>query len=108
MILKQGDLAPKIQSPLTSNGTAVNLTGATVLFRLKRLSGAFVFSKTATIVSPATNGIVEYQLVSGDLAALTPGAYLGEWVVTYADTRVQRFPQGWDLELVVKPAAPAA
>jgi len=43
-----------------------------------------------------------------DTNLLTPGAYLGEVVVTFADGRVERFPQRWDLEVVIKPAAPAA
>ncbi len=102
MYLKQGDTAPKVQGDLNAD-----VTGATVLFRLMKLNGTFVMSRTATITD-AANGIVEYQWVSGDLALLLPGAYRAEFVVTFADTRVERFPQRSYLELIVKPAVPAA
>src|SRR6266542_3470439 len=105
MNLKQGDTAPKVQGALTSGptNTPVNVTGATVLFRLMKLNGTFVMSKTAS-VTDAVNGLVEYQWVSGDLALLLPGAYRAEFVVTFADTRVERFPQRSYLEVIVRPA----
>jgi hypothetical protein len=105
LTLKQGDTAPKAQFDLNAD-----VTGATSsLFRLKRMvTGLFVMSRTVTWTD-AANGIGEYQWVSPtDTNLLTPGAYLGEVVVTFADGRVERFPQRWDLEVVIKPAAPAA
>jgi hypothetical protein len=105
MRLKQGDTAPKAQFDLNAD-----VTGATSsLFRLKRMvNGLFVMSRTVTWTD-APNGIGEYQWVSPtDTNLLTRGVYLGEVVVTFADGRVQRFPQGWDLELIIEEAAPAA
>ncbi|MGH2376205.1 MAG: hypothetical protein ACRDIC_22410 [bacterium] len=44
--------------------------------------------------------------MAGDLAVLVPGAYRAEFVVTFADARIERFPQRFYLELMVKPKVP--
>jgi hypothetical protein len=100
MKLKVGDTAP---DPVADLNTDVS--GATVLFRLMKLNGAFVFSRAATIDN-AVNGIVRYTWQAGDTN--TAGAYLGEFVVTYAGGDVQRFPQGSYLEVLIRPAVPAS
>jgi uncharacterized protein YaiE (UPF0345 family) len=79
--LKQGDLLPKIRSTLTySDGTAVDLTGGSVVFRM-RLRGASTpkVEANATIVT-AASGIVEYTWTGTDTNAA--GEYEAEWVVT--------------------------
>jgi len=108
--LKQGDTAPKVQAPLTNGvgGPAVDLTGASVQLRVMKLNGTFVFVRTAAIVGSPTNGLVEYQWTNTDAALLTPGAYDLEWRVTFADTRIETFPQRSKHELLVKEANPAA
>lgn len=108
MILKAGDTAPKATATLMNGTTPVDLTGAAVLMRVKSVpTDRFVMSKTATIPSP-TEGTVEYQWITGDIALLPAGAYFIEWVVTFAGGLIQRFPQPSNNELIVRPAAPAA
>ena len=100
MIIKQGDTFPQPTADLNAD-----VTGASVVFRLKRATtGAFVLGGSATI-DDAANGIVRY---TGSIASLTQGMYLGEWVVTFAGGAIQRFPQDSSQEIVVRPAAPAA
>ncbi len=98
--MKQGDTAPKATADLNAN-----LTGATVRFSVSKLNGTPALDKLAT-VTDAVLGLVEYQWVAGDLAVLVPGAYRAEFVVTFADARVERFPQRFYLELLVKPKVP--
>lgn len=49
-----------------SDNTVIDLTDATVKLKWKDSSGTLQ-SKTMTIISPATNGIAEYQFASGEL-----------------------------------------
>lgn len=96
MILKQGDLAP----PLIID-TNADVTGATSLVaKIRRLHQSTVLTKTLT-ATDAPNGILQYQWIAGDTD--TVGTYDVEAVVTFAGGAVQRFPQGSDLELIIRP-----
>lgn len=102
--LKQNDRLPKLRAALTdSTGAALDLTGATVGFRMRaRGTGtAVVLTGTAAAVTPATSGVVEYTWGAGDTA--TPGVYDAEWVLTYAGS-VQTVPTTGYLVVVVEPA----
>jgi hypothetical protein len=97
--MKVGDTAPKASADLNAD-----LTGATVRMHLSHnITGVLVLDKLATITNAAL-GLVEYQWVSGDLASLTAGAYRMDWLVTFADGRVEHFPQASNNELVVRAA----
>lgn len=89
--LKRGDTLPAISGALkNADGSVVDLTGATVVLKIRRadLTAAAV-SRTATVVS-ASAGTVSYAWVAGDVA--TPGDYLLEWVVTFPSTKVATYP----------------
>lgn len=90
--IKAHDTAPSIQASLTSNGAAVDLTGATgVSFIMKPSLGTGTAVKSvAVIVSPPTAGVVRYDWASTDTA--TPGDYLAEWEVTWSASKKQTFP----------------
>ncbi len=95
MILKQGDLAPALVID-----TNADTTGATsLLAKIRRLHQSTVLSKTLVNTDPV-NGILTYQWVAGDTDI--PGTYQIEAVVTFADGRIERFPQRSYLELVIK------
>ena len=100
MWLKQGDTAPKAVGDLNAD-----ITGSTVRFRLMKLNGTAVLDKAATITNGPT-GLVEYQWVTGDTAVLLPGAYRGEFVVTFAGGLIERFPQRSYIEVIVRPNTP--
>lgn len=89
--LKRGDTFPAITGALTySDGTIVNLTGASVQIVMRSQTGSQPkVSKTATIVSPI-GGTVSYSWTTQDTD--TAGEYDVEWIVTYFGGAVQRFP----------------
>jgi hypothetical protein len=100
--VKTGNRREPIQRTLKdSAGVVVNLTGATVKFRMRTNrpagTGSFKVDTTATIVNaPGTDGLVKYSWAAIDVD--TPGAYRGWFQVTFGDGTVQTFPNdGWIL-----------
>jgi hypothetical protein len=104
MYLKSGDTAPAFVADLNAN-----ITGATVSVRFSKLNGTFVMVRSGVITDGPT-GIVTYQWVApGDNVLIaTPGAYRADVMVTFAGGAIERFPQRSYLEVVVRPAVPAA
>lgn len=100
MRIKAGDTAPNLQADLNAD-----VSGATVTYRIMKLNRTFAATGTAT-VDNATTGLV--SVPGSALASLAVGGYHVEFRVVYAGGAIQRFPQGSYLELLVKPAAPAA
>jgi len=82
--IKKGDTLPKLRMRLTdTDGVALDLTGATVLFRMKpKNGGAVKVTRAGAVVSPPTGGIVEFTWQTGDTD--TVERYSAEWVLTYA------------------------
>ena len=82
--IKQGDTKPSLSAQLLSDGSAVDLTGATVKFHMGTIIDA-----TATIVDAAT-GNVRYDWVTADTE--TAGLFRAEFEVTFSDGTVETFP----------------
>ena len=95
MQLKAGDLAPKLQLDLNAN-----LTGATVVAKIRRLHQSTVLSKTLS-VTDAPNGLCEYQWVAGDTD--TVGTYYIDVLVTFSGPIPEHFPQMFHRELIIRP-----
>lgn len=75
-----GDTASK-HGPVTCKdkaGVVIDLTGTTVKL-LYRIEGGALQTRTMTILSPATEGKVEYQFISTDL---TEGVMVGAVEIT--------------------------
>lgn len=88
--IKSGDTRPYFAVTLSyTDGTAVVLTGASVLFKMRDDSGALKVN-AAAVVTDAASGQCEYRPVAADTD--TPGNYLAEWQVTFADGTIQTFP----------------
>lgn len=83
-----GDTAPYIRGNLTQNGENVDLTDATVEFKMWRNSQMLV-EEAATVVT-ASDGLVEYQWNPGD--SDLPGMHEAKFVVTWPDDSIQSFP----------------
>ena len=80
--MKKGDRLPLLSGTMTLNGAAVNLTGATVTFRMRRVgTGASQVNAAATVTNAAA-GRVQYAWAAGDTDV--PGLYRGEWVASFA------------------------
>ena len=86
LTVKQGDTAVVFTDSLTIDGVASDLTGATVLFLLKKDNTEF--SVSATIVNAAL-GQVSY---GPGVLPLVSGRWKQEWEVTYASGNVLTFP----------------
>lgn len=84
--MKRGDTSPALRWAIE---TAVDLTGASVLFQMRVRRGATVTNATAQIAS-ISPPVLRYNWVSADTA--TPGTYEGEFRVTYADGTTETFP----------------
>ena len=91
--LKRGDTSPAITGTLTySDGSAVNLTGASVRFVMRSQAGSSPkVSAAATIVSP-TAGTVSYSWNTAGQDTNVAGEYDCEWIVTFSGGAVQTFP----------------
>lgn len=94
--LKKGDTYPNIETILSDENGAVNLTGCTVLFRMSVANtGNLMVEKLATVVTPQSGsdiGKVYAEFEPEDTAAL--GEYRVEWRVTFPNDKVATFPRG--------------
>lgn len=99
--IKQGDTSPSLRVTLKDGAlNPIDLTGATVFFHMKSVSGELKVSTQAGIVDGAS-GIVQYIWTPNDTD--TVGTYYIEFEVTYADGSVETFPnKGYQVVSVVK------
>ncbi len=92
---KTGDTANTITATLRDAAdAAVDVTGATVLFRCSGPTGPL--SGTCTLVTPAS-GIVSYAPVFTQ-----PGSHSFEFEVTFSNGTIQTFPTNGQLEVIVQ------
>jgi hypothetical protein len=86
--IKRGDTSPAIRYALEP--ATVVLTGATVRFQMRARNGAVLMDVAALVVTATGTPTVEYSWQAGDTA--TPGLYEAEFRVTYADGKIETFP----------------
>jgi hypothetical protein len=97
-VIKRNDTSSYIQSTLeNSGGTAVSITGASILWKMCPIGGggtlSIVGSGTIDQSSATTNvGQVHYSWPAASVA--TAGLYAGEWEVTFSSGSIQTFPNG--------------
>lgn len=98
--IKAGNTAPSLSATLQdAAGVAVDITGATVAFRMKPMTGGGAIISHAAVVVSAVAGTVRYDWQTGDTA--TPGYYQAEFRTTFANGSIQSFPsEGFILVLV--------
>ena len=104
---KQGDTAITWDDTLTySNGSPVNLTGASVNFVMRSLAATTpAVNATASIVTPLA-GTVSYSPTATDTA--TVGEFMGNWVVTFSGGLVETFPTVGYLTIAIEANLTAA
>ena len=91
-IIKQNDTSPSLEAQLlTSTREIVSLVGATVVFNMKTASGTVVINRAEAEIVDASSGIVRYDWFASDTARA--GEYLAEFEVTFADGKIETFPQ---------------
>ena len=86
-LLVKNDTGRKVKFTLLDNGTAVDLTGATVKLHY-RIAGGTVKTATMTVPLPLT-GVAEYQFGAGDLDAA--GGFDYEVEVTDTGGKISTF-----------------
>ena len=86
--IKRGDTSPAIRYALEP--ATVVLTGATVRFQMRARNGAVLMDVAALVVTATGTPTVEYSWQAGDTA--TAGLYEAEFRVTYADGKIETFP----------------
>lgn len=98
---KQHDTARILRGFCKLAGVVVPLTSATaVALLLKDPDSGDQIRRTATIQNAAT-GEVRYQPIAADVQ--TARTFLLEWEVTFADGKVQTFPDGdYDMWTILK------
>lgn len=110
-VLKANDSRPDLLATLEDASGPVNLTGATVQFRLAStletvdgcgdatyVKNAVLWTKNATITNPTT-GAVSFAWSAADTG--TPGYYLGEFLATFAGGQKQSFPTSGFIPVVI-------
>lgn len=104
--IKKGDLYPQLSATLqTEDGTAIDLTGATVVFRMSNQFGQNLVNTSATVVT-AASGKVRYDWASGDTDVA--GKFQGEFVATLASSRVVTCPNFEFIDIRVLDGVPTS
>jgi hypothetical protein len=87
--IKRNDTAPSIRYALEP--TTIDLTGASVRFKMKVTGSATqLFDKAAVVITATGTPTVQYNWVSADTS--TKGFFDAEFQVTYSDTTIETFP----------------
>ena len=108
VVFYQGDTDPAFAVKLKNkrDGSAINLSGATVAFSMKHIKArpgmAPKVSAGSVTVTGAATGECEYRWTAGDLDV--PGVYTAEFTVTKSNAKIQRVHVP-DVEVVAKLAA---
>lgn len=91
-VIKSGDRLPAITGQLLDgDGNPIDLTGATVSWVMRGVDDdELEVDALGTIDVDPTTGRVAYFWAAADTD--TVGTYIGEWRVTFSDTRQQTFP----------------
>lgn len=80
-----GNTAPDLQITCKRDGTAINLTSATVLVIIR--GSTITQAGRAATLTDATNGVISYKPLATDFP--TAGSYKADVKVTYGDLSIE-------------------
>lgn len=100
--IRQNDRLPIISSTLTGADGALNLTGATVRFRMRLLESTTLKVDQPATIGDADDGVVSYSWQAGDTD--TAGTMLAEWQVTYPDAGILTVPNDKPVVVTATPS----
>lgn len=99
--IKQNDTSPALAANLTDvEGDPIDLSGAAARLHMREMDGTVVIDTACTITSYSGGG-VRYDWQTGDTD--TPGHYLAEFQVTYADLTIETFPNYGNFRVRIHP-----
>lgn len=85
-----GDTLTKLAATIQNDGEPRDLTGKTVSFVIKTLSGGTIQAGGSVTVTDAANGEVEYDFQSGDVAAA--GTYKAWFLIQDSGSEPDTYP----------------
>ncbi len=98
--IKQNDTRPIITATLIDgDGSTVNLDGASVSFKMRKLGETVAKVDSSASVADASNGKVTYTWVA--LNTDTVGEYEGEFQVTFAGGGIQTYPNNSYIQIEI-------
>lgn len=98
--IKRNDTSPSLVWEITS--TIGTLLGSTVVFNMKNAAGTVIIARAAASFDNGGTGVLPsliYNWIATDTAA--SGKYFGEFEVTYADGRIETFPNNTNIPIVI-------
>lgn len=100
-VIKQGDTLPILTDTLTySNGSAANLSGASVNFVMRSLTAIAPWTNLPATVVSAGAGTVSYTFTATDTA--NAGMFMANWVVTFSGGAVMSWPTDGYIEINIE------
>jgi len=98
--IKQNDTRPILSATLVnSDGSVPDLTGSTVVFKMRKLGESSAKVDAAAAITGATTGDVQYTWIGANTD--TVGSYEGEIQVTFAGGGVQTYPNSKYIEIEI-------
>ena len=89
--IKQNDTRPTLSVVVAdSSGTAINITGASVLFKMRAVNSSSLKVNSSATITNASNGAVSYTFSASDTD--TAGLFQGEFQVTFSGGAIETFP----------------
>jgi hypothetical protein len=98
-VIKKGNREPSISATLQLGSAAIDLTGSTVRFLMRKVGGTATKVAAAATVVSAADGTVRYDWGAADLD--TVGEYLCEWEIAKAGGNKITVPNDSYLTLLV-------
>src|SRR5262245_7869430 len=97
--MRQNDRLPSIAATLkNADGTAIDLTGATVKFQMNSAAGVNKINTAATVLV-AASGTVQYDWGATDTD--TAGEYVGCWEITFGSGKKTTCPNGSNYSITI-------
>lgn len=100
--MTQNDTRPYLRFTVSQNGSAVDLTGASVVFSMaNQATGALQVNREDCVIVTAGSGIAEYRWSASDTT--TTGRFRSEVEVTLSDGSILSLPpDGDDLIIIIR------